>query len=614
NEPFEVRSSSTEILKGTTDSAGKALLKNILVGAHYITFPENPLIAPDKPTKIESPLQHHKYLLDPFNENAFYMGSFIVRCEHEIDKNCRFVINPPYFDLVGRDVEESDKVNIYFDNKKTLNEKNGGQVIQESEAGYSKSVMKCGFKGKTDYKMLLNPHFWTDYNKPTEYEIQGLRKKLPIKAYCPDEFKLSINLPPPKKFDIGKKYKGEESLVYDPQSRKFQHEVLPFHEEKDEGQWGKLKHPLAIGTTDKPISLEVNKKSIEISAVDAFASVLLLSNQFGELIELITKSMPKVGWYYTLEYKVMNGKLALAWKWKEHSDHRAFCNMAASVEMTLIDIEWEVGVGVSVFLCEGQVFFQINGEVTLGVETERISPDNALELKIPFGAKLEGVVGARVKVTFMFHAEMTGSTALELSDGAFKISTVEGVSIGANLKWTGFKGKIKVSAGPAKAKGNKEFTGDQATAISRENESTWIEEMDLGKFEWPSEREYQNKYLTPPEIKQVFISVFSKYENLIVEGKDDNSILPITVVIDKVTSHFNDVPHLDRSSRAMEGIAMSIKDRLVKAAYTSMIKPVASATVKYDRFIHFCEEGELRSILKGAENQTEDLKQKLLKT
>jgi hypothetical protein len=626
NEPFDLFLSTKEIRPGTTDGSGKAKFQKIPLGCHQIKFSKNPLIAPDKPTKVESPLEIQKFPLDIFNANTFYANSVVVRCNHKVDSNYRFVINPPFFAVVQDPPKEHvtgtpkelDKVHVYSDTKKALTEKNGEKVARENEAGFSKSAMECGFKGKTDYKMLLNPHFWSDYNKPTEYEIQGLKNKLPIKAYSPDEFSLSIKLPPPKKFDIGKKhiegekeYKGEESIIYDKQTKKFVRESHHFEQEPKEGQWGKLKHPLAIGSTDKPISLEVNNKTIEISALDAFASVLLLSKQFGEIIELITKSMPKAGWYCTLGYKILEGKLAFAWKWKEHTDHRVFCNMAASIDMTLFGIEWEIGVGVSAFLCEGQVFFQINGEITLGVEAERASPDNALELKIPFGAKLEGVVGARIKATFMFQVELTASTAFEVSDGAFKVNTEEGVSASANLRWTGFKGKIKVSAGPAKAKGNKEFTGDQATAISSGKESVWVKEVDLKKFEWPAKGEYQQKYLTPEEIKKVFETVFTKNETLVVESQIQNRAMQMDSVIDEIVSHFGEVPRLDRSNRVMEGVALGIKDKLGRLAVSDATAINNILAVKQDSFLRFCQDGQLKSILENAEDQTENLKQDL---
>jgi hypothetical protein len=623
SEPFDLFLSTKEIRPGSTDGSGKAKFQKVPLGCHQIKFSKNPLIAPDKPTKIESPLEIQKFPLDIFNANTFYANSVVVRCNHKVDSNYRFVVNPPFFAVVQDSPKEHvagkpkelEKVHIYSDTKKSLTEKSGEKVTKENEAGFSKSAMECEFKGKTDYKMLLNPHFWSDYNKPTEYEIQGLRKNLPVKAYSPDEFKLSIKLPPPKKFDIGTKYVSEGENVEYIDKSKTGGVLIPkkfhFEPEKEEKQWGKLKHPLAIGSTDKPIDLEVNGQKIEIKAIDAFASILVLVNKISDLVALITQKMPKAGWYSTFETKLMQGKLAFAWKWKEYSDHRAFCSMAASIELTLIEAEWEIGVGFSAFNVVGQVFIQLNGEVTLGFEGERISPDNALELKIPFGAKIEGVGGARVKATVLLIIELSVSTALELSDGAFKISSTEGVSFGVGLKWTGFKGKITVSAGVGKAGGDKQPTGEQGTAISHEGESVWVKEVDLGKFEWPKQDEYKQQYLSVEEIKKVFTKVFTSHDNLVVATQDQHKPMKLDHVSDALVNHFEEVPRLDRSSRVMEGVAFGIKSALMNlySNYTPM--GFFTPAVKEERFNQFCQEGELRDLLEKAKDQVECLKDNL---
>ena len=623
NEPFNLFLSTKEIRPGTTDGSGKAKFQKIPLGCHQIKFSKNPLIAPDKPTKIESPLEIQKFPLDIFNANTFYANSVIVRCNHKVDSNYRFVINPPFFAVVqdppkehvAGTPKEVDKVHVYSDNKKPLTEKNGEKVTKETEAGFSKSAMECEFKGKTDYKMLLNPHFWSDYNKPTEYEIQGLRKNLSVKTYSPDEFKLSIKLPPPKKFDIGTKYVSEGENVEYIDKSKTGSVLIPrkfhFEPEKEEKQWGKLKHPLAIGSTDKPISLEVNGQKIEIKALDAFASILVLVNKISDLVALITQKMPKAGWYSTFETKFMQGKLAFAWKWKEYSDHRAFCSMAASIELTLIEAEWEIGVGFSAFGVVGQVFSQLNGEVSLGFEGERISPDNAAELKIPFNAKIEGVIGARVKATVLLVVEISGRTALEINNGEFKISSEEGVSIGTGIKWTGFKGKISVSVGVGKAGGNKEPTGEQAKAFGYEKESVWVGEIDLGKFEWPKQDEYKQQYLSVEDIKKVFTKVFTSHDNLLIATQEKHKSMKLDKAIDAIVDCFEEVPRLDRSSRVMEGVAFGIKSALMKqySNYTPM--GFLTPAVKEERFDQFCQGGELREILEKAKDQAECLKEDL---
>jgi hypothetical protein len=623
SEPFDLFLSTKEIRPGTTDGSGKAKFQKIPLGCHQIKFSKNPLIAPDNPTKIESPLEIQKFPLDIFNENKFFANSVVVRCNHKVDSNYRFVINPPFFAVVNDPPKEHvagtpkelDKVHVYSDNKKTLTEKNGEKVIKESEAGFSKSAMECEFKGKTDYKMLLNPHFWSDYNKPTEYEIQGLRKNLPVKAYSPDEFKLIISFPPPKKFEVGSKYVSDNTKTEYFDKSKTYGVLIPkkfhFEPEEDKGQWGKLEHPLAIGSTDKPIGLEVNGQKIEIKALDAFASVLALVRKLGDMVQLITQSMPKAGWYCTLEYKIMQGKFAFAWKWKEYSDHRVFSNLAASIELTILSVELELGVGFSVLGIVGQIFAQLNGEVTLGFEGERISPDNALELKIPFEEKIEGVGGVRAKVTTMIIVTFTVSTAIELSGGALKISSTEGISVNANLKWTGFKGKLNVSIGVGKASGEKELTGEQATAFSYERESVWAKEQDWGKFEWPSEGEYTQNYLSPEEIKNVFKTVFTKNDNLIIATDVQHKSLPLETAISEIVSHLDEVPYLNRSSRVIEGIAFDIKDRLSKlySIYTPM--GLFTPAVKNDQFYQFCREGSLKDLLEKAQDQTRLLEDNL---
>jgi hypothetical protein len=623
NEPYEMFMATKEFIQGKTDVNGKISIQKKSLGCHLIRFPKNPLIAPDKPTKIESPLEIQKFPLDIFNDNKFFANSVVVRCGHKVDENYRFVINPPFFavvqeppkEKVAGKPQETEKVHIYTDLKKTLTEKGGEKITTGEEAGFSKRMMECKFSGKTDYKMLLNPRFWSDYNKPTEYEIQGLKNKLPIKAYSPDEFKLTISFPPPKKFEVGSKYVSDNTKTEYFDKSKTYGLAIPkkfhFEPEKEKEQWGKLKHPLAIGSTDKPIFLEVNGRKIEIKALDAFASVLALVNKIGDIVQLITQSMPKAGWYCTLEYKIMQGKFAFAWKWKEYSDHRVFNNLAASIELTILSVELELGVGFSVLGIVGQIFVQLNGEVTLGFEGERISPENALELKIPFEEKIEGVGGVRVKATTMIIVTFTVNTAVELSGGALKISTTEGISVNTNLKWTGVKGKLNVSIGVGKASGEKELTGEQATAFSYKRESVWAKEEDWGKFEWPSQGEYRQNYLSPEEIKNVFKKVFTKNDNLIIASEIQNKSLQFETVIDEIISHFDEVPSLNRSARVVEGIAFDIKDRLSKlySIYTPM--GLFTPAVKNEQFYRFCREGDLKDLLEKAQDQTKILEEKL---
>jgi hypothetical protein len=626
NEPFDLFLSTKEIKHGTTDGGGKAKFQKIPLGCHQIKFSKNPLIAPDKPTKIESPLEIQKFPLDIFNDNTFFANSVVVRCSHKVDENYRFVINPPFFAVVqdapkvhlaNKTGEELDTISIYSDQKKSLTEKNGTTIKTENESGFVKNVMECVFKGKPDSINILFPQFWKDLTKPTEYEIQNLRKSLPIKAYCPSEYKVSIKLPPLKKFDIGKKFvsEGENVTLVDksktlavPIPKKFH-----FIEEKGQGQWGKLKHPLAIGSTNKPINLEVNGKSIEISALDAFASVLVLVKKIGDIVALITQSMPKAGWYATFEYKVMEGNLAFACKWKEYTDHQAFLNCALSLDFTLLSVAWEIGVGFSAFQVVGQVFIQLNGEVTLGFQGERISPTNSLEIKIPFKAKIEGVGGARAKATVLLVIEFTISTGLEIAEGAFKFNVAEGMSLGVALKWSGVKGKISVSAGVGKAGGEKTKLDEKATAASGKKESVWVDGVDLGKFELPKKETYQQNYLTAEDIKSVFKKVFKKDQDVVVATEVEHKAMSTDKIVDEIVSQFDEIPNINRNARVVEGIAFGVKGSLISlfSNYTPM--GFFTPAVPHERFDRFCKEGELKEILTNAQDQTEIMKNELSK-
>jgi hypothetical protein len=612
NEPFTIKLATGAVITSKTDRNGKAEIKKVPIGVHNIQFTKNPLIAPDKPICIESLQRSSGYSIDVFNENTYYTNNCVIRCSHKINEHYRYVLNPPFYEIVqdapkysslgpagDRKPLESDLINIYTNVKKQLSEQTGKKIIEKpAESGYLRYDLECLHEQKKNSELFFLPEFWKQLKNPLVLNVNGLRNTIPVKIYKPDQYALSIQFPAIQEFSAGAKLTKEYHSGLVSNAPKYVSKPL-----KCEDKSWSFKEGLPF-TGDKPVNYKINNREVAISAFDALGSMLLMITQFQKIITLIKEDIPEAGFYVEFRQKLFEGTFSIEWGWKEYQDHRAFMRMAAILDVTLIGISFELGIGVSGLSFKLQIFALLEGKVGVSFNGERVSPDNAVELVFPIKTTIEGSVGARFEAGYIVKIEGKVTTGIEIK-GQFKINTTEGVSIGGNIDWTGIKATLTASANVAKSAGNKEFSKDDYGKVetntlgSNKREYTLINSAPLGQFQWPSQEKYVPTFVPREKVIEKIKSVFTKGYNVRVRDAKDNEI-----DLDKLANIFADYidkwKDIERSERSIEAIAFSIRTHLLslatKPTWHSLLK-----SVEHYAFVTFCHT-ELTKILNKAIN------------
>jgi hypothetical protein len=69
--------------------------------------------------------------------------------------------------------------------------------------------------------------------------------------------------------------------------------------------------------------------------------------------------------------------------------------LAAIVDITLIEINFEIGVGASEFSFKLQLFALLEDKMVLSFNGERVSPDNTVEISFLLKKTINASIGAR---------------------------------------------------------------------------------------------------------------------------------------------------------------------------------------------------------------------------
>ena len=621
-EPFKIYFSNNQVKLGTTDASGKAKIEKLPICNPQIMFPNSTFICPSEPCKISSIFdKQKKFQVDLTKENEFYVG-LAVKCKHKIDGDYRLVMNPSEYQVVqdapelkGFHREEDQEIvyiHTYSANK--LTEKSGAALKEGNDGdGIKTYSLEVAHKGHHESMEFYRPRFWKELLQPTEYSVTDPNSSLAIKAYCPDQYALSISFPPPKPFKAGAKWSEDNLEDIEDKSvvtKKLQQRGFRYvneenrNKEKERGnkQWGTIHKWYGIFSQERPVEFKVNDKSVEISAIDAFGSVILLLKKINSIVDCIKQNLPKAGGYFEFKNEALKGKFILNWGWREYDDHRAFMAVGVSMEMTLLSVEFEIGVGISIFQVVGQVYGVLAGSVTISINAERSSPDNALSIEVPFGASIEANLGARVKASVLIHIEAKFASALELTAGKVMISADDPLfSIEGELKWTGIKAIVTISVGPGKSGGKKKKDTRpleaQSTALKGEGDCiVLVKEKELGKFKIPSEEKVADSTMSIVEIKDIFNEELCKVGSFKFED---------TNAIDKIVSYIENRNDLDKGEGKIRCAAIASRKHLKDMSEKGK-------NITNGNLIAFCNE-LLGSILDGIRDPTFEIKEAMLK-
>lgn len=156
----------------------------------------------------------------------------------------------------------------------------------------------------------------------------------------------------------------------------------------------------------------------------------------------------KVGWYFNLDYTLLEGELTGTWGWREYTDHRAFFGYAINVDLTILELTAGIGFGIDISidfkLKQVGLIAKVDGSVTarfaLAASVEHSSPDspsfNDGEAKIKGSchASISAHLMALHPTVFELYGEV--ETGMEI-EGGLKVSNQDGFYIDAVARWTG---------------------------------------------------------------------------------------------------------------------------------------------------------------------------------
>jgi hypothetical protein len=603
-----------------TDKNGKAELKKVPLGNTKIKFKRDPFIAPEQPVIVEDLSTIREYTLDIFKENNFYACSCVVNCSHKIKDHYRLVLNPPYYAIVqsfdtkhiqSNDTKyKSDILSIYLKTNKKLTEKNNTPVVQKNEGGFKRWNMDCMWSNSDNTVIPFLPEFWRQLYNPQELSVNGLRDPLTVKLYKPDQYSLSIKFPPIRRFQCGLKLAKQDILKQGVGSSNKTKDLSP--DPIDESKSWKFSKELASlpFSGDKPVIYKVNSVERTISALNALGSLVRMITGFQKILQAIKENIPEAGIYVDFQLKLLEGVFKIEWGWKEYKDHRAFMRMAAIIDITLIGISYEIGVGVSGFSFKLQVFASLKENLTISFNGERVSPDNTGEISFPLKFTADASVGARFEALYIVKVEGTVTTGIEIK-GFFKISSREGPSLNATINWTGIKANITASASVAKSAGTKEpvkkFDGKTSTIESTKRERVLVDSVPLGVFKWPSQEKYTPTFFPRERVVEVIDKVFRTGSNLSVRD-ENNKEIDLKTIVNKMADYIDKRNDVSRSEKTVEAFALAVRNKMIEL-YTrpdwGLFKSLA-----YKDYTKFCNK-EVKQYLDEMIDQESDTIAKL---
>jgi hypothetical protein len=585
------------VMKGKkTDGSGIATYEKLAPYIYKIKFTSGRIVPVGKtianmssaPMDIEVSAAENKV-------HVFKLIELFMYCGHKNDGSRRCACNTNVFEIVpdstGKDAYSED---IMILSRIATSLTCAGKSLEkkENEFGMNAFLLKC----EMDHNILVKfwePDFWKGLKNPKEFSISGLSTPLTVKSFRPDLFKLQLQFPAFRKWSGGYKVGTEKSQFLNEMKNRRPITASSWAQTKEKTGWHLNKIPKPF-TSEAPVVFSRNGVQVQLKFLEALGAVVELGNQINNILNLIQKNVPKVGWYFETETQFLQGTFVLEWGWKEYKDHRAYYYVGLNLDIKLIDLKLEIGVGLSGFSYKIQIFGSLTGSVSLSVKMSRISPDGDAEFGFPFGAEIIGTLGARAQAGCFVKIEGSVETGLKLDDGALKFSTNEGWSIGCKLKWTGITGKFKVSAGPAKKGGQEEQSnnepGEHKEIVSSNHERELIGSKELGSWQWPNPKyEYKPSVIPRQDLHDMLLKKLTEGDNIRVKMESKfgiNSYMEmkdVTMEIEKIIHSRNDIK---RDSKTAEALIFEIRNRLEDIIHEKS-SGLHFAHMEYSRFNNF---------------------------
>lgn len=612
-----VKLSTGVSVEKTTDSSGKIAITKAPARVHRIVFPESPRAVPAEETIGDFDLEPKVRNILAFGSNVhvFRMIEMYAYCSHEYEGKRRSVANTNLFEVVpdynGNDAYK-DKVMILTRSPATP--QIGGKDLEkqkDKEFGMNAFLLECEQAFGKDVPNIFNSDFWEGLFKPHEYKIDGLPiKTFTVKCYRPDRYKLQLQFPELGKWKGGFRLQKSTTDIKNQVTMKKPVELEHHPLQKGEG-WSGTKYPKKV-QSDTTILFLRNGAQVDVKFMDYVGAFIDLSNKLSQIISFVEDNVPQVGFYFQWECQVLQGTFVIEWGWKEYEDYRAYYYTGVNLDIKLIEVKLEIGVGISGFTFKLQLYGALNGSISLSVRQSIVSPDGDPEFDFPFGGEIIGSLGARAEVGCWVKMEGTIETGIQVEDGAFKFSHKEGLSAACTLKWSGLVGRLKVSGGTANKEGTDELKSDaeviaeQSQEISpnetdekghTEYEHELIKSQELGRWEWSKNgaKEYNPPVIPREDLHKMLkkrLAEGKKIRVKIGKGWFTDNYMEMDAVAEEIEKKIHARNDIRKDPKSAEALAFKIRASLD-----------AIMNGKYRGTTAYMEEQEFTSFLGG-----EDLK------
>jgi hypothetical protein len=605
----------------TTDSSGKIAIKKVPARVHRIVFPNSPRAVPADETIGDFDLEPKVRNILAFGSDVhmFRMIEMYAYCSHENEGKRRSVANTSVFEVVpdykGSD-SYKDKVVILSRTATSLQQNSSDLEKKEKEFGMNAFLLECQQDFGEDVPNIFSTQFWKGLFNPNEYKITGLPyKSFTVKCYRPDRYKLQLQFPELGKWKGGSRLQTSTTNIKNSAIVKkpieFKHQPAP----KGDG-WSLTKYPKKF-QSDTTILFLRNGTQIDVKFMDFLGAFVDLSNKLSQIISFVEDNVPQVGFYFKWECQVLQGTFVIEWGWKEYEDYRAYYYTGVNLDVKLIEVKLEIGVGISGFTFKIQLYGALNGSISLSVRQSVVSPEGNPEFDFPFGGEIIGSLGARAEVGCWVKMEGTVETGIQAEDGAFKFSKAEGWSAKCTLKWSGLVGRLKVSGGTAKKEGTDELKSDAQVIAEQSHEITpnetdekghseyeheLIKSQELGKWEWSKNgaKEYSPPVIPREDLhkmlkkrltegKGVQVRVGEGWLGLGYKHMDDDEMA--REIEDKIHER-NDIR---KDQKSAEGLAFEIRQSLDNIYYGKFRG--TKDYIENEEFASFLKGDELKRIL-----------------
>ena len=624
NEKILVKLSNGLHADCTTDSSGKAAIKKVPARVHRIVFPNSPRVTPAEETMgfFDTVPRERTIVAFGSDVHVFRLIDMYAYCSHKYEGQRRAVSNTSLFEVVPNsfgDDAYSDEVMILSRTATSLSS-NGTSLEKkrEQEFGMNAFSLKC----KQDNNLvpaIWDLEFWKGLAAPKEYPITGLPKTFSVKCYRPDLYKLQIQFPAMRKWSGGTKVESEASQFVNEIKNRKPTTASSWEYKKEKEGWHLNNWPRPLSAR-APVILLRNGAQVNLKFMETVGAVVALGKQISDILPLIEKNVPKVGWYFEWENQLFQGTFVVEWGWKEYKDHRAYYYVGTNIDLKLIDLRMEIGIGVSGFAYKIQIFGQLTGAVTLSIKVSRYSPDGEAGFSFPFKTQIIGSLGARAQAGCFVKLEGTVETGFRLDDGALKFNQQEGWSIGSTIKWSGITGNLRVSAGPAKKEGIDENVPakldfhnepkDMEDITSQSFEHELIGSVDLGKWHWPdSKAEYNPPIIPREDLHKLMMKKLTEGDDIRVKtGKGVllNKYLDMKDVSNEIEKEIHKRNDIRKDPKTAEALVFDIRKSLEKLIYEND-SGMSYAHMEYERFQLYYRGGELRTILDKYIDPMQDL-------